>query len=438
MPIAVGVDDTDSRTGMCTTYVATEILAALPDLDVIGYPRLVRLNPAIPWKTRGNGAIALRLGHGEGPGRQIGEVNGRPVWAYGRGNGADMGAVADVVSDVVAQWACLEDDTTHPGFAVLAGRPRPGLYWRAVRGVVTRREARRAYRGEGTIRGLKKGRGIIGSLAALAWRPRDRTYEVLAYRASDRWGTPRLLDPLSVRALDAFPSTFHNYDYANDQPIVAPHSPCPVLFGVRGDVPQDLVAAKDVVQGEPYDRWLLFETNQATDDHLLRNALPAPHTSVVLDGTVARAPRTRPGGHVVFPLAGRSPVDCVAYEPTKQFRRLVRALRPGDRVRVFGEVRREPRSINLEKLALLACAPNPVKVANPLCRPCGKRMKSRGAFAGYRCVRCGRRAPERAATFAERPRDLWPGVFEPPVVARRHLAKPLKRMGRPVGGIHRA
>src|SRR2546421_10712520 len=68
MVLWIGVDDTDSLQGMCTTFLATEIVRDLTqDLDLIGYPRLVRLNPNIPWKTRGNGAVCIRVGNGRGP-----------------------------------------------------------------------------------------------------------------------------------------------------------------------------------------------------------------------------------------------------------------------------------------------------------------------------------------------------------------------------------
>src|SRR3989304_1119474 len=79
MPLYLGVDDTDSLRGMCTTFLATELVRALPKWDLIGFPRLVRLNPNIPWKTRGNGAICLRLGQGPGRGARGG--------AAGRGGG---------------------------------------------------------------------------------------------------------------------------------------------------------------------------------------------------------------------------------------------------------------------------------------------------------------------------------------------------------------
>ena len=57
--IYVGIDDTDSLEGGCTTYLSSKVIDELSDLSLIGEPRLVRLNPNVPWKTRGNGAIAL-------------------------------------------------------------------------------------------------------------------------------------------------------------------------------------------------------------------------------------------------------------------------------------------------------------------------------------------------------------------------------------------
>src|SRR6266508_2436299 len=63
--------------------------------------------------------------------------------------------------------------------------------------------------GLGRVHGYKNGRGVIGSLAAAAWRPRDRTYEIFASREVSRWGTPRQIDPESVIEMDReFPSTF--------------------------------------------------------------------------------------------------------------------------------------------------------------------------------------------------------------------------------------
>jgi tRNA(Ile2)-agmatinylcytidine synthase len=174
---------------------------------------------------------------------------------------------------------------------------------------------------------------------------------------------------------------------------------------------------------------MLFITNQGTDDHVIRPWTElVPDSSYEVEGKVFTAPSTVPGGHVIFSLGTRAgPVDCAAYEPSKAFRDIVRALRPGDRVRVIGELRREPRTLNLEKFEVVSLAPSFIKVANPSCLSCGRKMKSAGREQGYRCRECGTKAPE--GVLRAEPRALSPGWYEPPVCARRHLAKPLQRMG---------
>src|SRR6266705_6254168 len=59
----IGLDDTDSKQGGCTTYTATLIFEKILELNIspADFPWLVRLNPNIPWKTRGNGALAIHL-----------------------------------------------------------------------------------------------------------------------------------------------------------------------------------------------------------------------------------------------------------------------------------------------------------------------------------------------------------------------------------------
>jgi tRNA(Ile2)-agmatinylcytidine synthase len=58
--VIIGLDDTDSVDGMCTTYIGTLIVGAIRDLDrnlIREPPKLLRLNPNNPYKTRGNGAV---------------------------------------------------------------------------------------------------------------------------------------------------------------------------------------------------------------------------------------------------------------------------------------------------------------------------------------------------------------------------------------------
>src|SRR5215208_1700950 len=60
----IGFDDTDSLKGRCTTQLAfkiTDYLSRQKKADFLDYPLLIRLNPNVPWKTRGNGAVCLRV-----------------------------------------------------------------------------------------------------------------------------------------------------------------------------------------------------------------------------------------------------------------------------------------------------------------------------------------------------------------------------------------
>jgi tRNA(Ile2)-agmatinylcytidine synthase len=425
----IAADDTDSSTWMCTTFLATELVRALPHLDLIGLPRLVRLNPAVPWKTRGNAAICLRVGKGRGQPRTVGRIGKRDVRCYARSVGEpDQAEVLERCVRVMEEWSQLDD--SDPGLVVIPQAPRPDLYQRAVTRIITKEEARQALQEAGGASfELNAGRGIIGATAAAAWVPEDRTYEVLTYRERERWGKSREVSADDVSRLDRdFPATFNNYEIGACRPAIIPHTTCPVLYGVRGDSAMELIRAKDSIRSEPVDRWLLFISNQGTDDHVIREwSALEPNSSYDIPGEVAAIPVTVPGGHVIFSLRTTAgDVDCAAYEPSKEFRQVVRALRPGDHVRAIGELRESPRTLNLEKLMVVSLARSMMKAANPRCPECGKGMKSIGKGQGYRCRDCGTKALE--AVMEEEPRTLRPGWYEPPVCARRHLSKPLKRM----------
>src|SRR5206468_10431263 len=135
-------------------------------------------------------------------------------------------------------WSEFEDPMTYTAFVFLETPPTPALYWLGVRGTVTKKEALAAVRGRGIWREYKNGRGVIGAAAATAWRPRDRTYEVLAYRHPSRWGSRREIPAEPVRRLgERFPSTFNNYDWEEGRVVITPRTPCPILCGIRGDDP---------------------------------------------------------------------------------------------------------------------------------------------------------------------------------------------------------
>mgnify|MGYP001019023088 FL=1 len=425
----IGVDDTDSPDHMCTTFLAVELIKAFPEWDLIGMPRLVRLNPAVPWKTRGNAALAINIGRGRGDGRLIGEAGDRLVRAYTRSSEEpDQAETLERASRVVEKWA--QRDQSDPGLVVLPRQPDASLYRRAVTTIVEKEDALKAIEEVGgSCFQMNGGRGIIGATSAVSWRPRDRTYELLTYRQRDRWGTERVISEKEVRRLDSdYPSTFNNFDEEAGRPAIIPHTKCPILYGIRGDSAPDLVMAMLSLISEKVESWQLFITNQGTDEHIITEwDTLAPNSSYDVIGEVVREPFTLRGGHVLIGLKADNgtELEAAAYEPSKSFRNVVRALRRGDRVRVLGEVREDRGTLNIEKMEVLRLAPSRIKTSNPLCA-CGRHMKSIGAGQGYRCRECGTRAPE-AVTEPEG-RSLREGWYEPPVCSRRHLSKPLKRM----------
>jgi len=430
-PTYLSFDDTDSLDGMCTTFLATLMVEEFLDADLIGFPRLVRLNPNVPWKTRGNAAICLAFGRGRGRRFQVGEVNGERIYSFPDGKRTDSDAIFLRAKAMVQKHAHLSCENTNPGVVVSERRPSPRIYWRAVREIIPLSLAEGAVDAVGgTIGKFKNGRGVIGSAASMAWMPRDRTFEVIAYRPQDRIGKPREVDFASVDEVDSqYPSTFHNLDRESRHLAIAPASPCPVLFGIRGDSPEDLIRAREKVISEDPDRWLLFLTNQATDDHLLKRQISTlqPRQGVRITGTVSRRAHDIPGGHVFFELSdGSEKVICAVYEPSGKMRNAARALREGDGVEIFGSVREKPFEVNVEKMNILDCPMFRIKTENPKCPICGKHMKSAGSGTGFRCRRCGEKAPAESAVFAEleSPPAGW---HEPPVCSRRHLYKPASR-----------
>lgn len=436
MFIWIGVDDTDSNKGGCTTYTACIIIKELIEkgFDLVDSPWLVRLNPNVPWKTRGNGAIAIHVGYGTGKKRVVGNIDGCDVYCFSKksSKNVDKVVIRDIVDNVVSSYSRLDDEKTNSGYVIFPEKPSNKIYKNTVLNIVGIEDTVSFLKSVNVdFRGFKNSRGLIGATAAVAWdADGDKTYEVIAYREKNKWGTKRFVDDESVIKIDeSFESTFDNFDSENNHNRLVPSSPCPILFGIRGENVDDLIKAKDMVVSEKIINWMVFETNQGTDDHLQRKKIVDVQSfeSVVIRGEVCSSPKTICGGHVIFSVEDKTgKIDCAAYEPTKQFRDVVRGLCVDDIVEVYGGVRQKPVTVNLEKIFIDKLVRQCVKVENPVCPNCGKHMKSVGTNQGFRCKKCGIKNNE--PRFEEISRGLKSGFYEVPVCARRHLSMPLKRM----------
>jgi tRNA(Ile2)-agmatinylcytidine synthase len=390
---------------MCTTYLGAVLARRLRESGIrVHRARLVRLNPNVPFKTRGNAAIAL-------------DAEGDSAQAF------------TLACRSVEELADLEAENTHPGVVVMEEKTPVDFYFRAVREFCTIGEAIAVLQKFGALyRGFKNGRGLIGATAAAVAEFGDVTYELLSYRSPERWGSERQVNADDLRAsqIATSPHTWDTVDLRNRMVVCVPHTPDPVLFGIRGASPFWVAKARGFVQSEPPIGELIYQTNQGTDAHLIHGITEhlVEGRSYDLFGIIKTHPETRKGGHVLITLAGTyGIVPCLAYEPTKDFREMVRSLMPGDRVRITGSYKRQ--SINLEKLCIEALAED-TEIHPPRCPGCGKRMTSAGHYKGFKCRSCHTRSdiPEKRI----RSRFVQTGWYEVPSCARRHLAKPLVRI----------
>ncbi|MDA4134021.1 MAG: tRNA(Ile)(2)-agmatinylcytidine synthase [Thaumarchaeota archaeon] len=427
MRCLIAFDDTDSRMGQCTTHLGYRVVCSLLSQGCVfmRYPRLVRLNPNIPFKTRGNAAVCLDF------------ESDRPEDAF-----EAAGSLLRELSDV--------ENGANSGAVFLAGDLHPNIfrpiYEAAVSGVVNWRKVEKIL-GEESVRhaALGNGMGLVGAAASLGFiESDDHTYELIAYRRPENCGKPRTVDPESVKRVEheLFPHTLSNYDYGSRRLLIAPHGPDPVFLGIRADSPAfALEAFRSVRYGEDLAGHMIYLSNQCTDAHLASPlSLPlSAYSSGWLEGSV-RALEEGEGKHLYITLevAGAA-VPAAVYEPAGDLLRMARRLMRGDRVRAFGGVRRgtikHPAILNVEKIEVLYAEPM-LRSENPVCEGCGGSTKSEGRARGFQCRSCGARLRESRKRVTIVPRGVEPGVYLPSPGAQRHLTKQLIRYGREVHSPH--
>jgi tRNA(Ile2)-agmatinylcytidine synthase len=422
----IGIDDTDSRFGGCTTYTAALLFQELVSkgFKPLDFPWLVRLNPNIPWKTRGNGALSLHFSIEQ---EQLEEVKKISV------------AFVERTTD-------LSQRATDPAVVFLKGRaPNPLREFsaRALHDILSVREARQIAESTKAEAHLLKGsRGLVGALASIgADFERDHTFEIIAYRRPENIGTTRRVSHDSIRHMDTTLGglTFNNIDPETGRVLICPHGPDPVLLGIRGEDPAIVIRALSQIEiDETIERVMIFKTNQGTDAHLgCRRRIEAlrPYQSTVITGIISNAPRIVRGGHVIFTMHDETgSVDCAAYHATGSVRETSLQLAAGDSVTVSGGIRLLPLgelTLNIEKLEVIGLV-STIRLENPHCSNCGTRCESMGRGQGFRCRKCKARLPRASRVERLEHRKITPGVYLPPPSAHRHLTKPSSR-----GGINR-
>lgn len=418
--VHLGLDDTDSEEGMCTTYLTTIILQKLlkEKIEMLDYPNLIRLNPNIPWKTRGNAALCLRL-KTNNP-NKIFKIAKNNLIKYseskkGKANSGLIMLCSEQVPDEIKKFAikCLYES----------------VKMSELKQIINSHEIE--YFGQGTKRGL------IGALAAIGnTLLSDHTYELIGYRKNNNG--ERGVSLTSVIKMDNCTelSTFNNIDYNNYRILITPHGKDPICFAIRGNNSNGLYKAMTMLElYEPIERFAIFRTNQGTNEHLKKeldlNQLKS-FQSGYTNGIINKKPVTKRGGHVFLEIKSKNRIiNCAIYAPSIALKKAARKLEKGDSVEVGGGIRRKSkkykRILNAEYIKINNLVQK-IIIKNPICKKCQKTMKSIGYEKGFKCKKCSIRTKESKKKTIKR--EIKLGLYLPIPSSQRHLTKPINRYGK--------
>lgn len=415
----IGFDDTDSRKGMCTTFLAYKIVEYLKKERVkfLDYPYLIRFNPNVPWKTRGNGAVALKI------------QTSKPQ------------LIKKNIVRYIKKYSAVKDGA-NPGLVFYEQKDIPENFSKfgkmALYRLVSRNEAKKfVLDNELETYHLGNGQGLIGAIGAIGYDFRDHTFELISYRNKVNLRKKREIFKDSVKKMQqlTFPRTFNSFDESKNRILIAPHGPDPVFFGVRGEDPDTVIKGASLVKSkEKFCGYMLFRSNQGTGDHL-QNEIDIenlkPFSSGYVVGKITEKPYTTLGGHVFFSISKNNViVKCAVYKPTR-LTTIAERMMEGDLVKIGGGIRKSSKKhkqvLNVEFLEILDLQRHIVMI-NPLCIKCKKRMKSKGKNQGYQCSRCGNTSLTKVKQ--EVPRQIEKQFYLPVPSAHRHLTRPLQRISK--------
>lgn len=388
----LGLDDTDSLKGGCTTEVLFRLLNDLPDDVSFRTPRLVRLWPFAKQRTRGNAAVAVEL---------ITENESELLIHLDQWWQQHIESLKGVLGT-----SDHSERTQYPA--------DPGMIWTS-ESMTDEAFYKSAVSSEIELQNVPEvtrywgGNGRIGATAAVLWPAAQCTYEAIAWRSNEAEGR-RQLDEVALAEVEDLKDTFLCRNPKLGTSLLAPRGNSPVLFGIRSWTKDGAQHALDILeQGndtEPTKGSLVFQTNQATGDHL-----EEPVEAYVRSKSILKK------GHVVLETTQGT---WMAFRQSGHIALLSQWVIKGDLL-IGNGLRDEDDVLHLE---LLKVKKSISEQKRPLCVRCNKSMKSMGKKQGLRCKRCNLTS-DRGWVEVERipPFQNW---VQPPPSSRRHLSKPLE------------
>ena len=192
----IGFDDTDSPKAMCTTFLAYKLVNSLKQDNVkfLDYPRLIRFNPNIPWKTRGNGAVSLKI-----------QTNNPTL-------------VKNKVKKFIRKFSDLKNGA-NPGVVFYESQFIPNEFTeiskKALWSLITRRQIKK-FISKNKLESfhIGNGQGLVGALGAIGYQFNDHTFELLSYRKKSQFGKKRKIVASSVKQMQekTYPKTFNSFE----------------------------------------------------------------------------------------------------------------------------------------------------------------------------------------------------------------------------------
>ncbi len=416
----IGLDDTDTLSGGCTTHEFHLLINELIKLSNTGAPwevptdfRLVRLWPFASKRTRGNAALATKI-----------ELEKEGEEALFQFLEEWFNKLCKKISkyEVVSSHHSKREQVPPEPCLLYSRIQFPDFYWSAVRGHIDLKYAKTMVSNNENVKiwsNSGKIEGLIGALAAVSWTgTNDHTWELIAYRKENNITSKRIISNDTVKEMvKKHTSTLLSRDPNSKKILIAPNTPCPVLYGIRSECPNDAELAHHHLQSyeenETCSTFQIWRTNQATGDHI---------ESDYEGKLVSDAVRNR-GGYTLIEVEAINPISerftLIAFSESGPLNKLASKLKSGDLIGWQG-LKSPSGEIHLERLKLIQGMPRDIK--RPNCQ-CGSKLKSSGKSQPLRCEKCKINYPR-----------LWEGEkitsgmwVEPYSSERRHLAKPLDR-----------
>ncbi len=412
----IGLDDTDSLDSGCTTWDFHLLLTNLEDagFTVVGHPNLVRLWPFAPERTRGNAALSAEISTDSST-NSLTEV--LDEWFNNQ-------YITNTSSENI-----LGSESASPVLVYTETRFPEEWYWNAVRKYVNSKDrlndvSRVSSAIYWTIKDQKNTsnctRGLVGASSAIAWRgDNDYTWEATAWRRAENIGKRRKVPTSLVGEMsDKFPKTILNRDPNAGDSLIAPRTPCPVLYGIRAEEAKVAEQAHLWLQShedvETAFSMRVHRSNQATDDHIEQTC----------SGIVISKVREVKGGHASLQVFdGHKHTMIVAFKQGGQVNRLLKSLVVGDLVEWRG-LTSPNNEIHLESIMCSEGVPR--SLSRPICK-CGGKLCRQGVGQPLRCEKCANTQESVWVSTEFESRGQW---VEPLCSNRRHLAKPLNRQAK--------